>query len=549
MTITQVFELPEVGQKLLILGEPGSGKTTTLLELAQNLVEKALKEAEAPIPILVNLSSWKDPKQPNFDWLVGELKSKYGVRQELGRQFLIQNRLLPFLDGLDEVTPSLQESCALGLNAWLTGDVEQQPIGTVVCCRRKEYEEIVRKRLILQNSVSLQPLNDRQIETYLTQFQLGTVWESVQASPQLQDLLRKPLFLAVFGFVSPKFDFSEWQRISTNNDARIEYLFDRFWQISMERALLDNLSYEQGILSETYGKKPLPSRKKVKRALVFMARSMKHESQAEFLIEKIQPSWLGDNRRKKNYELTFKLILGLIIGFPFGLTVGLIFKPFLGLILGFTLGLSTGMLAGTAKELERIEPIEGIRFSISQFIKKGFWEKQKDYILVALVSGLIFFLISGPKLVLAMLLVISLNFLAIQGLKREIEDRDRISYNYGIKKNVQNMVVLIVASLIISVPIVFLLREFLPNSGKKVSEIIIVVPVSLAVSSFYFGGGKALLQHIALRIILARNGYAPYRYDKLLDYCWERLLLQRIGGRYRFMHKFLKNHFAKMPLD
>ena len=45
------------------------------------------------------------------------------------------------------------------------------------------------------------------------------------------------------------------------------------------------------------------------------------------------------------------------------------------------------------------------------------------------------------------------------------------------------------------------------------------------------------------------NDVAPYRYDKLLDYCTERLLLQRIGGRYRFMHKLLQEHFAKMPLD
>jgi predicted NACHT family NTPase len=210
MTIAQVFELPEVGQKLLILGEPGSGKTTTLFELAQSLVEKALNESEAPIPILVNLASWKDPKQSIFDWLLVELKSNYGIRQELGRKFLIQNRLLPFLDGLDEVAPIRQEACALELNAWLTGDIEQQPIGAVVCCRREEYEKVVRKRLLLQNSVTLQPLTEQQIETYLTQFQLDTIWESVQTSPQLQELLRKPLFITVFGFVAPQFDFSKW---------------------------------------------------------------------------------------------------------------------------------------------------------------------------------------------------------------------------------------------------------------------------------------------------------------------------------------------------
>ncbi|MGB8700377.1 MAG: hypothetical protein WCD18_13260, partial [Thermosynechococcaceae cyanobacterium] len=62
-------------------------------------------------------------------------------------------------------------------------------------------------------------------------------------------------------------------------------------------------------------------------------------------------------------------------------------------------------------------------------------------------------------------------------------------------------------------------------------------------ASFLEAGGLALLQHIVLSIVLAWNGYAPYRYDKLLDYCTEPLLLQHIGGRYRFMHKLLQEHF------
>ncbi|MDX2214756.1 MAG: hypothetical protein SFY66_15820 [Oculatellaceae cyanobacterium bins.114] len=48
--------------------------------------------------------------------------------------------------------------------------------------------------------------------------------------------------------------------------------------------------------------------------------------------------------------------------------------------------------------------------------------------------------------------------------------------------------------------------------------------------------------------MLAANGYAPFRYDLLLNYCTERLLLQRVGGRYRFMHKLLQDHFARMEL-
>ncbi len=56
-------------------------------------------------------------------------------------------------------------------------------------------------------------------------------------------------------------------------------------------------------------------------------------------------------------------------------------------------------------------------------------------------------------------------------------------------------------------------------------------------------------KHIVLRIVLKCYGYVPFRFDLLLDYCTERLLIQRIGGRYRFTHKLLQDYFAKMELD
>jgi type IV secretory pathway ATPase VirB11/archaellum biosynthesis ATPase len=44
---------------LLILGEPGSGKTTTLLELARTLLERARDDVRERVPVVLNLSSWK----------------------------------------------------------------------------------------------------------------------------------------------------------------------------------------------------------------------------------------------------------------------------------------------------------------------------------------------------------------------------------------------------------------------------------------------------------------------------------------------------------
>ena len=56
--------------------------------------------------------------------------------------------------------------------------------------------------------------------------------------------------------------------------------------------------------------------------------------------------------------------------------------------------------------------------------------------------------------------------------------------------------------------------------------------------------GSAFLTHFALRLVLWRNGYAPWNYAKFLDYATDRLFLQRVGGGYRFLHEKLRQHFA-----
>jgi hypothetical protein len=54
------------------------------------------------------------------------------------------------------------------------------------------------------------------------------------------------------------------------------------------------------------------------------------------------------------------------------------------------------------------------------------------------------------------------------------------------------------------------------------------------------------MQHFVLRFVLWCKGVMPWRYVRFLDYATERLFLQRVGGRYRFLHESLRDHFAAM---
>ncbi len=56
-------------------------------------------------------------------------------------------------------------------------------------------------------------------------------------------------------------------------------------------------------------------------------------------------------------------------------------------------------------------------------------------------------------------------------------------------------------------------------------------------------------KHFVLRITLYQKAFVPWNYARFLNHCTDRLLLQRVGGRYRFIHKLLQDHFAAMPFE
>jgi CHAT domain len=158
---TEVFD--ELGGSLLVLGEPGSGKTITLLELARDLLDRAEKDPACPVPVLFDLASWSASGQAFADWLVDRLAVRYLIPKKVGRAWLDEGRLLPLLDGLDEVAPEARSACVEAINAFT--EVGLQP-SIAVCCRLKEYLELP-VRLALNGAIRLQPFTRDQVLAFL----------------------------------------------------------------------------------------------------------------------------------------------------------------------------------------------------------------------------------------------------------------------------------------------------------------------------------------------------------------------------------------------
>lgn len=75
--------------------------------------------------------------------------------------------------------------------------------------------------------------------------------------------------------------------------------------------------------------------------------------------------------------------------------------------------------------------------------------------------------------------------------------------------------------------------------------IVIIGPLITLVSTLR-AGGMACIQHGVLRWLLWRDRMMPWNYTRFLDYAARHILLQKVGGGYMFVHRFVLEYFAEL---
>jgi hypothetical protein len=513
--IIEIFERSDIQGRLLILGEPGAGKTTELLHLAKELMIRATQDQRYPVPVILELSSWKGENINR--WVESQLKNRFSISETVTRRWLEAHQILLLLDGLDELGLVIQIKCIQAINQFL--ELTHAP-ELVVCCRKEEYEA-GQIELTELKGIVLENLEAEQIRQYFFRLNRLSLWDSLSNNSTLVELAKKPLFLFMLVVA--------YQGKPIRNEQEL-------FNIYIQKQLCEPKNqgnYKQG---------KAPTKKQTQRYLVWLAKQMERIGETEFLIEAIQPSWLSSNGQKTLYMLIGKLIVGLLFGLPFVL----VFKPVTdglgaGLIFGLIVGLVSDLTGGLVSEPSEIEPQEQAKWSLTAGLVFG--------LIGGLFFGLIGWLAPDPDLDLNSGLFFGLIGGLLSGLIGGISNssiQEKKEPNQGIKKSIKNgLIVMLISGLIVGL-ISGLIGELGggligPLTGSLFMGLIGGLFCGLVV------GLGAPIQHFTLRIVLAMGGNAPWNYALFLEHAISHRFIQRTGGRYRFIHDLLRKHFAQMP--
>ena len=391
----ELFERKDIKGKLLILGRPGAGKSTALLNLAKELVEGAISNPRTVIPVIFELSAWKDDGQSIEAFLIEQLYENLGGNRKSGiyETWLEQRLLLPLLDGLDELGIERQRKCTIKLNEFAKTYPQ-----IVVCCRVREFENVGIKLNELRGSIVLQPLSNQQIQDYLVMVNQSELWEQILDTPEMlrmlepdeegePGLLQVPLFISIATMI-----YDQTLPFRTKGELFEAYI-DR--QLSFDVRNCDRSGKESA--GRNWAFETMEGefdRAAVIHSLSWLAKQLQERHQVDLLIEQMQPSWLSPVA-KRRYRRVVGLIGGLIIGLIAGLIVGLIFDPIIGVIVGLIFGLVVGLIVGPMIGLDDIRPVEGFRISRSRFMQREILHGLKQWLIAGLVAGLTFGLIFG----------------------------------------------------------------------------------------------------------------------------------------------------------
>ena len=176
-------------RRLVVLGAAGSGKTVLTLRFVLGWLDR--RKRGDPVPVIFGLGAWDPTADSLRDWMCGQLvrdyqglAAHYAHGRDLAGALVDEGRILPVLDGFDEIADGLQAAALQGLNA--------ANLALLLTSRPDEYKKAVTRTRVLTGAavITLDDLTLSDLDAYLPYASRqgadsdaqSTVWDPVLAA-------------------------------------------------------------------------------------------------------------------------------------------------------------------------------------------------------------------------------------------------------------------------------------------------------------------------------------------------------------------------------
>ncbi|MEO3807605.1 NACHT domain-containing protein [Sphaerisporangium sp. B11E5] len=574
--------------RLIVLGEPGAGKSVLAMLLVLGLLEAC--GPGDPLPVLLPAASWDPVAETMDEWIVQSLAvSYYNGRPDIPRLLAGHGLLLPVLDGLDEIPESVRRSAVRGI-ARAIG--KERPV--VVTCRSAEYEDVIQggvPALRRAPVVEVAPVPVDDVVAYLTEIDWppGTDWAPVRA--RLREEPDGPLATALSTPLMISLARRSYQRLGGDPAELLDRgRFDS--RHAVEDRLVDG-AVDAAYAPEGPGRPGPYDPAKARRWLIFLARYLHRNRERDLawwlLSQRLLSPWVAPG-------VGLACGLGLVIALmpavlrtdgDEGDTTGVTIAVGLGVVfavlavvawfigsgrapgrLSFTVagtwgrlrrGFRTGVALATILLIPTMIIIAGVTLidveTVTAATVEDYWTQLVMAVALALVTGLALaahsWLDAPPSR-------------SAQAGPRAFMDQDRRSSLVGAVAAGAVTTLVLVPALTLATIVAGLTEALgtgwsgeprpgdLARANATGDSLIgaLTVPVTV-----FVGLGLALLilltrawpRFLVARLVLAARGRLPVRLLAFLAHAREQELLRQSGGAYQFQHIRVQEWLANQP--
>jgi HEAT repeat protein len=475
---------------------------------------------------------------------------EYQVPRKIGKRWIDDEKLLPLLDGLDEVKEIARNTCVEVINAFRS---QYRSVDLVVCSRIADYDLLTTK-LNLQCAFVLQPLSSIEIDHFLAHSDFAALREAIKSDSKLREMAATPFLLNTLMYTYRQAKTSDVEHFQNEEERRTDlfnkYIFKSFHQQPQNRYTLAQ----------------------TKQWLCWLASKMVDYRQTVFYIESLQPSWLAPKGYRSlmswKFDLTTVFVVAIIVSLICA-CVGSIFVfaaftlnlPLDGVIAG---AIFSGIVVGLTAGNERIDIAESVKWSLSRSsllimmagrlanisVFAGIGFIIGDLIDIQLGTQNWWFTVTAFGAFLGF--ISSFIFELPIGLRTSESMEMRTRPNQGIWLSTLNVLKVtstggVFVGMILGLLIGVILEFSFQLTGTGVNGFILGFPFGLTVGiggGLATGGIDAIIKHLMLRVALTYSAYTPLNYARFLDFCASLGLLRKVGGGYIFQHRILLEYFA-----